>query len=57
MKVMRRVLLIVLILAAAGCERIHSPWVGKNELRQERERTQQQQAILKGRLERGQTDR
>lgn len=57
MKHMRCILLIMLILAAAGCERIHSPWVGKNELRQERARTPQQEQILKWRLERGQTDR
>jgi hypothetical protein len=54
---MRWILIMILILAAAGCERIHSPWVGKNELRQERERTQHQEQILKWRLERGQTDR
>jgi flagellar basal body-associated protein FliL len=57
MKHVRWILLMMLILAAAGCGRIHSPWVGKNELRQERARTQHQEQILKWRLERGQTDR
>lgn len=57
MKHMRCILVIILILATAGCGRIHSPWVGKNELRQERERTQHQEQVLKWRLERGQTDR
>jgi len=55
---MKRDLVIIgFILLVAGCEPISDPWTGENEMRQERERSDEQQAILKGRLQRGQTDR